>query len=342
MSQKKETRSEKGSFVSSEIKNIIESITKEYGEGVITTLGESKLKEQKILSTGSLLLDQAIGTGGYVCGKIVEIFGLESSGKSTLALHAVSECQKLGKKAAYIDLENGLDIKYVRNIGVKSEDLIIAYPSSGEEGFEIISKLIREGIDLIVVDSVSNLIPRSQLEANLEKHKIGSHALLMSWGLRRLKNELTNKEVVIIFINQIRNKISTGYYGGNPETTTGGMALNFDADLRIKLKRRDKIEKNNELVGIEVEARIVKNKLAAPGKTANLEIIFAQGIQKEREIIDLAAELNIIQKSGTWYSYGEKKLGQGKENVTDYLLENPEVYREIEKNVKSIISNQYS
>jgi len=180
MSQKKETRSEKGSFVSSEIKNIIESITKEYGEGVITTLGESKLKEQKILSTGSLLLDQAIGTGGYVCGKIVEIFGLESSGKSTLALHAVSECQKLGKKAAYIDLENGLDIKYVRNIGVKSEDLIIAYPSSGEEGFEIISKLIREGIDLIVVDSVSNLIPRSQLEANLEKHKIGSHALLMS------------------------------------------------------------------------------------------------------------------------------------------------------------------
>ena len=165
---------------SAEIRNIIESITKEYGEGVITTLGESKLKAQKTLSTGSILLDQAIGTGGYVYGKIVEIFGLESSGKSTLALHAVSECQKSGKKAAYIDLENGLDIKYVRNIGVKSEDLIIAYPSSGEEAFEMISRLIKEGIDLIVVDSVSNLIPRSQLEANLEKHKIGSHALLMS------------------------------------------------------------------------------------------------------------------------------------------------------------------
>jgi recombination protein RecA len=338
MPQKKETRSEKGPFISSEIKNIIESITKEYGEGVITTLGESKLKEQKTLSTGSLLLDQAIGTGGYVCGKIVEIFGLESSGKSTLALHAVSECQKLGKKAAYIDLENGLDIKYVRNIGVKSEDLIIAYPSSGEEGFEMISKLIKVGIDLIVVDSVSNLIPRSQLEANLEKHKIGSHALLMSWGLRRLKNELTNKEVIIIFINQIRNKINTGFYGGNPETTTGGMALNFDADLRIKLKRKDKIERDGQLAGIEVEARIIKNKLAAPGKTANLEIIFSRGIQKEREIIDLATELNIIQKSGTWYSYGEKKLGQGKENVTDYLLENPEVYREIEKNVIEAIN----
>ncbi|CAG8456775.1 27246_t:CDS:10 [Gigaspora margarita] len=296
---------------SAEIKNIIESITQEYGEGVITTLGASKLQAQKILSTGSLLLDQAIGTGGYVCGKIVEIFGLESSGKSTLALHAVRECQRAGKKAAYIDLENGLDIKYVRNIGVRSEDLIIAYPSSGEEGFEIMSKLIKADIDLIIVDSVSNLIPRSQLEANLEKHKI---------GLRRLKNELTNKEAIIIFINQIRNKINTGFYGGNPETTTGGMALNFDADLRIKLKRKDKIEKNNELIGIEVEAKIVKNKLATPGKTANLEIIFAQGIQKEREIIDLATELN-------------KKLGQGKENVSEYLLENPELYQEIENNV---------
>ncbi|CAH1755732.1 9160_t:CDS:10 [Entrophospora sp. SA101] len=318
---------------SNEIKNIIESITKDYGEGVITTLGESKLQAQKTLSTGSLLLDQAIGTGGYVCGKIVEIFGLESSGKSTLALHAVSECQKLGKTAAYIDLENGLDIKYVRSIGVKSEDLILAYPGSGEEGFEIMSKLIKGGIDLIIVDSVSNLVPRVQLEISLEKPKIGSHALLMSLGLRRLKNELVNKETIVIFINQIRNKISTGYYGGNPETTTGGMALNFDSDLRIKLKRKDKIEKNNELVGIEVEARVVKNKLAAPGKTANLEIIFAQGIKKEREIIDLAAELNVIQKSGTWYSYQEKKLGQGKENITEYLLENPELYQEIEKNV---------
>ena len=180
MSQRKESRTEKEPLVSREIKDIIESITKEYGEGVITTLGESKLKVQKTLSTGSLLLDQAIGTGGYVCGKIVEIFGLESSGKSTLALHAVSECQKLGKKAAYIDLENGLDIKYVRNIGVKIDDLMIVYPDGGENAFGIMRKLIKEGVDLIVVDSVSNLIPRSQLESDLEKHKIGSHALLMS------------------------------------------------------------------------------------------------------------------------------------------------------------------
>src|SRR5436189_292553 len=227
MSQKKEPKTKQEDFISSEIKKIIENITKEYGEGTITTLGKSKLKEQKVLSTGSLLLDQAIGTGGYVCGKIVEIYGLESSGKSTLSLHAVRECQKL------------------------------------------------------------------------QKYKIGSHALLMSQGLKILKSELTNKDTIIIFINQIRNKISTGYYGGNPETTTGGMALRFDSDLRIKLKRTGKIEKNDKLIGIEVEALIKKSKIGAPEKTAKLEIIFTHGIQKEREIIDLAAELNIIQKSGT-------------------------------------------
>jgi recombination protein RecA len=335
MSQKKSSQSEQENFLSPEIKKIIENITKEYGEGTITTLGKSKLKEQKILSTGSLLLDQAIGTGGYVCGKIVEIFGLESSGKSTLALHAVRECQKLKKKAVYIDLENGLNIKYVQNIGVDKENLIILYPNSAVKTFEMIRDLIREGVDLIVVDSVSNLSPQVD---DLEKYKIGSHALLMSHGLRILKNELTNKDTIIIFINQIRNKISTGFYGGNPETTTGGMALRFDSDLRIKLKRTGKIEKNDKLIGIEVEALIKKSKIGEPEKTAKLEIIFSQGIKKEREIIELATELNIIQKSGTWYSYGEKKLGQGKENVTDYLLENPEIYQEIEKNVIEAIN----
>jgi len=330
MPQKKANQSEQENFISPEIKKIIENITKEYGEGTITTLGKSKLKEQKILSTGSLLLDQAIGTGGYVCGKIVEIFGLESSGKSTLALHAVRECQRSKKKAVYIDLENGLNIKYVQNIGVDKENLMILYPNSAVKTFEMIRDLIRENVDLIVVDSVSNLSPQVD---DLEKYKIGSHALLMSHGLRILKNELTNKDTIIIFINQIRNKISTGFYGGNPETTTGGMALRFDSDLRIKLKRTGKIEKNDKLIGIEVEALIKKSKIGAPEKTANLEIIFAQGIQKEREIIELATELNVIQKSGTWYSYDEKKLGQGKENVTDYLAENPEIYQEIEKNV---------
>ena len=243
---------------------------------------------------------------------------------------------KIKKKAVYIDLENGLNIKYVQNIGVDKENLMILYPNSAVKTFEMIRDLIREGVDLIVVDSVSNLSPQVD---DLEKYKIGSHALLMSHGLRILKNELTNKDTIIIFINQIRNKISTGFYGGNPETTTGGMALRFDSDLRIKLKRTGKIEKNDKLIGIEVEALIKKSKIGAPEKTANLEIIFAQGIQKEREIIDLATELNVIQKSGTWYSYGNKKLGQGKENVADYLSENPELYQEIEKNVVEIINS---
>ena len=253
-----------------EIKEIIEEFAKEYGEGTITTLGESKLKEQKVLSTGSLLLDQAIGTGGYVCGKIVEIYGLESSGKSTLALHAVRECQKLKKTAVYIDLENGLSIKYAQNIGVEKENLMISYPSSAMKTFLIIRDLIRKDAGLIIVDSVSNLSPQVE---DLEKYKIGSHALLMSQGLKMLKPELVNKDTIIIFINQIRNKISTGYYGGNPETTTGGMALRFDSDLRIKLKRTGKVEKNDELIGIKVEAFIKKSKIGEPEKTANLEII---------------------------------------------------------------------
>ena len=334
-------KKEKEINFSSETEENIEDINKEYGEGTLTTLGKSKLsKEQKVLPTGSLILDKAIERGGYICGKIVEIFGLESSGKSTLALQAVRECQRLGKLAVYIDLENGLDIKYMRSIGVK-DDLMIAYPDGGETTFGLINRLIKiKNVGLIVVDSVSNLIPRSQLTPDLEKHKIGSHALLMSWGLRNLKNWLINKEVVVIFINQIRNKISTGYYGGNPETTTGGMALRFDADLRIKLIKESKIEKNDEAVGINVRALVSKSKIGKPLKEANLEIIFGKGIQKEREIINLATELNVIQKSGTWYSYEEKKLGNGKENVVDYLIENPEVCQEIEKIVLAKLNQE--
>ncbi|CAG8730440.1 18861_t:CDS:2, partial [Racocetra fulgida] len=283
------------------IKGIISTITKEHGEGVITTLEESKEHEKEILSTGS----------GYVMGKIIEIYGLESSGKSTLALHAVAECQKLGKVAVYIDLENGLDRQYAVNLGIKSEELVIVSPRGGEEAFAIMSELISQGVGLIVVDSVSNLIPRSQLESNLEKHRIGSHSLLI---------ELTHKKTIIIFINQIRNKISPNYLPGNPTTTTGGMALRFDADLRIYLKKGDEIKRNNVVVGVEIGAKIVKNKLAAPGATTNLELIFSCGVQKEREIIDLATEKNLFEKSGN-----------GKENVLTYLQKNPEIYQEVKE-----------
>lgn len=280
------------------VEEIVASIRSDFGEQSIILLGENEKKQREVISTGSYLLDQAIGTGGYVCGKIVEIYGLRSSGKSTLALQAVSECQKLGKKATYFDLENGLSgTKHAESIGVKSKELIFPYPSSGEEVFDMMIKLIGLNIDLIVVDSVSNLVPLAQLEASLEKQRIGSQAALMSAGLRKLKLELSNKKTIIIFINQIRKNISTSYYS-NPEVKPGGMSLDFEADLIIKLKKKEDIKKNEKIVGIEVEARIEKNKLAPHGEITNLEIIFPHGIQKEREIVDLATELNILQKNG--------------------------------------------
>ena len=312
------------------VEEIVENIKKNFGQESVVLLGKSETKKREIISTGSYLLDQATGTGGYVCGKIVEIYGLQSSGKSTLALQAVSECQKLNKKAAYFDLENGLDINYAENIGVKSQELIFPYPSCGEQAFDMLIELIRENVDLIVVDSVSNLVPRSQLEANLEKQRIGSHAALMSSGLRKLKPELMNKKTIIIFINQMRENISTSYFA-SPRVTTGGMSLGFDADLRIQLKKREELKKNEEIVGIEVEAKVMKNKLAPHGKVANLEIIFPYGVQKSREILDLAVSKEIVQKSGNWYSYQGNKLGNGREAALGYLTENPQVYSEIEQ-----------
>jgi len=327
------------------INEIIEIINKEFGEGTVTTLGKISNNRENVISSGSIFLNNAMGTGGYVRGKIVEIFGLESSGKSTLALQAVNECQKKNGKVAYFDLENGLDREYAKKIGIEIDDLMIFYPDSGEKVFDMMKNLIRGNIDLIIVDSVSNLIPFSQLDSNLEKQKIGSQALLMSSGLRRLKNELISdknlKNTVIIFINQIRNKISTGFYLGNPETTSGGMALRFDSDLRIKLKKRGFIEKedNDEVIGIKVEAEIIKNKLAAPGKTADIEIFFSKGIKKEREIFHLAVKLEIIEKSGNWYSYLDKKIGNGKENSILFLENNFSIYEEIENKVIKEIKN---
>jgi recombination protein RecA len=342
MSYKKESRSEKESSISPEIRNIIENITKEYGEGVITTLGESKFKDQPSLSTGSLILDQEIG-GGYPFGKIVEIFGENASGKTTLALHAVRECQRLGKRAIWFDVENALNAKHARNIGVDIDRLLVLHPKYGEQAFKLLIEFIRGGAGLIVIDSVAPLIP-IELLGNWERPPIGAHARMLNNGLSQINNEMTNRETVIIFINQIRNKVSTGFFVGNPKTTTGGVALTYYASLRIELKnKKEKVEKEGEYVGIKVWARIEKNRSipsrpsSKEAKEKPIEMMFKGGIQKEREIIELAADLNVIQKSGTWYSYGEKKLGQGKENVADYLQENPELYQEIEKNVIEII-----
>lgn len=334
---KKETKSEKNWSAEPKIKEIIANITKEYGEGIITTLGQSRTKNNQVLSTGSLILDQAIG-GGYAFGRMVELYGENASGKTTLALHAVKECQKAGKKAVYIDVENALNIKWAKSIGIEVDELITLQPECGEQAFRLVMDIIEEGISLIVIDSVATLISERELESNLGKPAIGSHALMMSNGLKQLNNKLTNRATILIFINQTRNKISTNYFAGNPETTTGGVSLGFYASLRIRLKEKEKIDKNGEYIGIRVQAKIKKNKLASPYKEPLLEIMFSQGIQKEREIIDLASELNILQKSGNWYAYGEKKLGNGKENVTDYLRENPEVYHEIKEAINNINS----
>lgn len=314
----------------SQLQTVVENFTKDYGHGSITTLEENENKNLGTLSTGSVILDQTVG-GGYAFGRIVEIYGQEASGKTTLALHAVSECQKLGKKVAYIDLENALSKQYVKNIGIKTSELLIVYPKSGEEALDMVARLVEANIDLIVIDSVAALIPKAELEADLEKQAIGSQARMMSAGLRKINAVLTNKSTIVVFINQIRNKINTSFFAGNPETTTGGKALGYFASLRISLKVKERIvDKLNRCIGVKIQAKIIKNKLASPYQEAYLEIIFSRGIQKAREILDLAVEREIIHKSGNWYSYQGKKV-VGREAIIDHLISNSSICDEIEK-----------
>jgi recombination protein RecA len=280
------------------LEKIIEKMNDCFGKGSVVTLGGDPASNQRnILSTGSMILDDAIG-GGYVFGRMVEIYGQESSGKTTLALHAVSECQKLGKIAAYIDLENCLDSKYAKQIGVDNEKLLIVYPKHGEEALDCVVELIENDVNLIVVDSVAALIPKAELEADLEKQTIGLRARMMSSALVKINKALTGKNAMVIFINQIRNKVSTGYFSGNPETTSGGVALSYFASLRMRMREKEKIEKGMEYVGIKAHIRVKKNKLASPYREPIIEIFFGKGISKDRELIDMAVEKNIVSKSG--------------------------------------------
>jgi len=289
----------KGDVNIPEIKEIVANINKNYGEGTITTLEKSSIKDQNFLSSGSLILNQLIG-GGYVFGRIVEIYGSESSGKTTLALHAVAECQKLAKRVAYIDLENALDVKYAKNIGVKTDELLIVYPKNGEKALDLVAKLIEEGVSLIIIDSVAALIPKVGIRIRLGKtnYRLTSPNNV-GWTTKKINMVLTKKEAIVIFINQIRNKISTGgYFGGSMETTAGGRALSYYASLRIRLREKEKIEKGTDYIGIRVQTQIKKNKLASPYQESVLEIIFSYGIQIEREVIDLAVEKKIMEKNG--------------------------------------------
>lgn len=318
------------------IEAAMSQIEKQFGKGSIMRLGQdSKLHSGKVLSTGSLELDIALGIGGFPAGRIVEIYGPESSGKTTLTLTTIAECQKNGGVAAFIDAEHALDPSYAKKLGVVVEDLLVAQPDNGEEALEICESLVRSNaIDLIVVDSVAALVPKAEIEGDMGDAHMGLQARLMSQALRKLTGSISKTNTTVIFINQIRMKI--GVMFGSPETTTGGNALKFYASQRLDIRRVETIKEKEEPVGNRVRVKVVKNKLAPPFRQAEFDIMFQTGINRESSLIDLAVRHDIITKSGSWYSYKDEKIGQGKEQVRNFLLENPSIALKIENQIREL------
>ena len=310
----------------------MDKIEKSYGKGSIMRLGDKPVDDVAAISSGSIALDLALGIGGYPKGRVIEIFGPESSGKTTLAIHAIAESQKLGGIAAIIDAEHAFDPGYATKLGVNINDLLISQPDNGEQALEIADNLIRSGaIDIIVIDSVAALTPKAEIEGEMGDSKMGLHARLMSQALRKLTASISKTKTCVIFINQLREKI--GVMFGNPETTTGGNALKFYASVRVDIRKIGQLKDGDDVQGNHTRVKIVKNKIAPPFRKAEFDIIFGEGISKTGEIIDLGVELNIIKKSGSWFSYGETKLGQGRESVKSLLIDNPELAEEIEKKI---------
>ena len=308
-------------------------IEKQFGKGSVMKLGDYKAMEVEAIPTGSLALDVALGIGGLPKGRIIEIFGPESSGKTTLALHAIAEVQKTGGEAAFIDAEHALDPVYAKKLGVNIDDLIVSQPDTGEQALEIVEALVRSGaIDIIVVDSVAALVPKAEIDGDMGDSYIGLQARLMSQALRKLAGVLNKSKTAIIFINQLREKV--GVMFGNPETTPGGRALKFYASVRLDIRRIESIKQDGEVVGNRTRVKVVKNKVAPPFREAEFDIMYGEGISKEGSILDMAVKLDIIEKSGAWFSYNNAKIGQGRENVKKYLRENPEIAEEIEKKVR--------
>jgi len=306
----------------------VTQIEKQFGKGAIMRLGaEVQPAEIQVISTGSLGLDLALGVGGLPRGRVVEIFGPESSGKTTLGLHVVAEAQKAGI-AAFIDAEHALDLNYAQQLGVKVEDLLVSQPDTGEQALEIVEILVRSGaVDVIVIDSVAALVPRAEIEGDMGDAHMGLQARLMSQALRKLAATIDRSKALVIFINQIRMKI--GVMFGNPETTPGGNALKFYTSVRLDIRKIASIKQGQDVVGNRTRVRVVKNKVAPPFKEVQFDIIYGEGISREGEIVDLATDLNILEKMGTWYSYGDTRIGQGRENAKTYLKENPEMREEI-------------
>jgi recombination protein RecA len=309
-------------------------IEKQFGKGSIMRLGEGEVIEDiEVVSTGSLGLDIALGVGGLPRGRVVEIYGPESSGKTTLTLQVVAEMQKLGGTAAFIDAEHALDIQYAQKLGVNLQDLLISQPDTGEQALEIVDSLVRSGaVDLVIVDSVAALTPKAELEGEMGDSLPGLQARLMSQALRKLTATIKKSNCMVIFINQIRMKI--GVMFGSPETTTGGNALKFYSSVRLDIRRIGSIKKGEEIIGNETRVKVVKNKVSPPFKEAEFDILYGEGISREGEIIDLGVQAKIVEKSGSWYAYNGEKIGQGKDNSREFLRENPELAREIENKVR--------
>lgn len=315
----------------------LDKLEKSYGKGTVMKLGDAPIEAIEFISTGSLGLDIALGIGGVPKGRVIEIYGPESSGKTTLATHIIAEAQKKGGIAAFIDAEHAFDQFYAKKLGVDVENLLISQPDNGEQALEIADNLIRSGaIDVIVIDSVAALVPKSEIEGEMGDSKMGLHARLMSQALRKLTGTISKTNCCCIFINQLREKI--GVMFGNPETTTGGNALKFYASVRLDIRRIAQIKDSDEVSGNRVKVKIVKNKVAPPFRIAEFDVMFGQGISKVGEIIDLGVEYGIIKKAGSWFSYGDTKLGQGRDGVKTLLLDNPELSDELEAKIKSAVS----
>jgi recombination protein RecA len=315
------------------LKLAIEKIEKDFGKGSIMKLGDKATVNVDAIPTGALSLDVALGIGGVPRGRIIEIYGPESSGKTTLAQHIVAECQKKGGIAAFVDAEHALDPEYARNLGVNIDELLISQPDTGEQALDITEELVRSGaVDIIVVDSVAALVPKAEIEGSMEDQQMGLQARLMSKALRKLTGIIGKTNTTVIFINQLRQKIGVMY--GNPETTTGGNALKYYASVRMEIKRVEGLKGDGEDVGNHVRVRILKNKVAPPFRTAEFDIMFGKGICKIGNILDVATNFDIVKKSGSWFSYGEEKLGQGRDKAKEYLAENPAMLAEIEKLIR--------
>lgn len=315
------------------LQEALAQIEKAYGKGAVMKLGDTTSMNVEAISTGSVALDMALGIGGIPKGRIIEIYGPESSGKTTIALHAVAEAQKNGGEAAFIDVEHALDPDYAQALGVDIDSLLVSQPDTGEQALEICEALVRSNaIDIVVVDSVAALVPKAEIDGLMGDSHVGLQARLMSQALRKLTACIAKSNCAVIFINQLREKVGVVY--GNPEVTTGGRALKFYSSVRIEIRRAEKLKVQNEFVGSRTKAKIVKNKVAPPFKEAEFDIMYGEGISKEGEIVDLGVDCNVIQKSGAWFSYNGEKIGQGRENVKIYLSEHPELMAEIEEKIK--------